>query len=145
MLRCMKNWWHGCLGNARRDWKYYRKLEQILKTNMRKHMQKILRIFTRIHLKSMKFIEKSFQKVPWGSQVARIVSKGRQGTAKGKPRGAKMAPRRPKGSPRWRQEGLKGGQMRSLGPKRSEKGFQNRCQGRKNSENADFATTMNNL
>ena len=52
---------HGCLGNARRDWKYWRKLEQILKKKLRKQMQKILRIFTRIHAKSVKFIEKSFQ------------------------------------------------------------------------------------
>ena len=78
-------------------------------------MQKIPRIFTRIHGKSMKFSEKSFQKVPWGSQVARIGSKGRQGTAKGRPRGPKVAPRRPKGSPRWRQEGPKGGQKTHLG------------------------------
>ena len=69
----------------------------------------------------MKFSEELFQKVPWGSQVARICSKGRQGTAKGRPRGPKVAPRRPKGSPRWRQEGPKGGQMRSLGLKKCKK------------------------
>ena len=47
-LSCRGDLRHGCLGNARRDWKYYRKLEQILKKNVRKQMQKILRIFTRI-------------------------------------------------------------------------------------------------
>ena len=84
-------------------------------------MHKIPRIFTRIHEKSVKFCEKSFQKVPWGSQVARIGSKGRQGTAKGRPRGPKVAPRRRKGSPRWLQEGPKGGQMRPLGLRKGEK------------------------
>ena len=63
----------------------------------------------------MKFCAESSQKVPWGAQVAKIAFKGGQGTAKGRPRVPKVAPRRPKGSPRWRQEGPKGGQMRSLG------------------------------
>ena len=117
----------------------------MFKKSVRKQMHKILGIFTRIHGKSIKFIEKSLQKLPWGSQVARIGSKGRQGTAKGRPRGAKMAPRRPKGSPRWRQEGPKGGQMRPLEAKRCEKGSQNRCQGAKNGENIDFVKTMKNL
>ena len=77
--------------------------------------------------------------------MTRIGSKGRQGTAKGRPRGAKVAPRRPKRSPRWRQEGHKGGQMRPLGAKRSEKGSPNRCQGGKNTENIDFTKTLKNL
>ena len=35
--------------------------------------------------------------------------------------------------------------MRPLGSKRSENGLQNKCQGRKNSENTDFAKTMKTL
>ena len=61
MLRCMENWWHGYLGNAWRDWKFQRKLKQALKKNMRKEMHKIPKILFRIHEKSMKFNEKSFQ------------------------------------------------------------------------------------
>ena len=77
--------------------------------------------------------------------MARIGSKGRQGIAKGTPRGAKMVPKRPKGSRRCRQEGPKGGQMTPLGAKRGEKGSRNRCQGGEKSENTDFVETMKNI
>ena len=53
--------------------------------------------------------------------MTKIGFKRRLGIAKGRPRGTKVVPRRPKGSPRWSQEGPKGGQMRSLGPKGCEK------------------------
>ncbi len=98
ILSCTGALRHGCIGNARRDWKYCRKLKQILKKNVQKQMQKIPRIFTRIHGKSMKFSKKSSQKVSWGSQVVKIGLKGGQGTAKGRPRGSKVAQGGPKGA-----------------------------------------------
>ena len=114
MLRCVEAWWHGCLGNVWRDWKYYTKLKQSLKRKYEKMMQKMPRIGTRSRGKSLKLGEKSSQKVSWGSQLAKIGIKGRQGMAKGRPRCTKMAPRRHKGSPRWRPKGDQGRQNEAI-------------------------------
>ena len=94
---------HGCLGNAIGT--YCRKLKQILKRSVRKQMHKIPRIFIRIHEKSMKFTEKSFQKVSWGPKWPELSPRG----AKTPPKGSQGVPKLPQGGPKGAPDGAKRG------------------------------------
>ena len=79
---------------------------------------------------------------------AKAPPKGGQGVLKWHQReaeGCQNGPKEAQRSPRWRQEGPKGGQMTPFMAKRGEKGFRNRCQGTKKSENTDFVKTKKNL
>ena len=105
MLRCMENWWHGCLGNAWRDWKYYKKLKQIPTRNTRKQIHKIPRIFTRIHLKSMNALKNRSRRCPGGPKWPELTPGG----AKAPPKGGQGVPKCPQGGPKGAPDGAKRG------------------------------------